>query len=532
MNKRFRWILFVLAACMLLTACGDAAGSKQLIANKTGINVTAEELVNRYNALIDDGSLDLKPEDKVNVDEYGVSATMAVPNANYLVSFYCKAGDDICKFKDDERIPDNLFAFSMGSYSDMTALKIPEKMERILAEILYLSNRSMSYDSAVQQAATVVTGHNDNDRAWINCGNIDCFYDVSYMYPGSGLDSCFMRLAVKNAGMEYDLPRKGADNTPVLGLPAWYYEESLELQGRRANGSNFCIEEGWIYGEYLGDKAYLVKARAADLSDWTKLARTTPYYIQIKNGYIYYIDCSTENKFSLCRMRTSGSEVECLVDKLDKGSDSGASFAIMGDTIYYSANVGSRKERDKLQHLFCCDLDGKNVVEVLNKPVYCWQVFPDGILYQDDLDGESLHKCRLDGTEDEKLVQGPVYYSIYNGYQIYYTKPNAAGDGLNLWRCNADGSNREKVIDDPITVGEFILSDEYIFFVDMNDSLRVYRTDLDGNDLTLVVQQKYCRRLELFGDVLKYQVAEKKKGNAKANYFCLLDGSGRVEFKK
>ena len=528
MKKRIICLLMVLLSCLFLFACGGTPiETRQTIADESGFAQSPHKIISLYNELIKDEQFGLNNIGDILVDEYGVKADLEIPDSTYLVDVHFDKDGETCSPNDEELIPDRIVVFAVGSKGEMDALEIPETMRKMLAAFLYLSDSNTDYETALQKASDVF--HNDSgNETWISCGNLDCYYDVAYMYPGTNLDSCWLRLHLKNAGSAYTPPEKGPSKTPVLGLPERFYSWSVSAQSRVNTSAQFYVADGWIYGEYMsGNGAQLVKTRT-DLTDWTVLDKTTtPYFITVKDGYIYYFDCTRKNERSISKMRVSGSDKEIIVDNLNPDSR----FIILDDTIYFSRDVNSNGDRKDLQHLYSCDLNGKNIREVISRPVYCWQILLDGILYQDDMDGESLHTCRLDGSDDIKLFQGPVYDPVYNGEYIYYRTANSNQDGYIICRILNDGTNKEIILGSEFGVTDYVLTDDYIFFIDKNDDYRIYRTDLDGNHLTLIVQDKYCRRIAVFGEAIIYQQMESDLKYVNSNFICNIDGSGKTEFK-
>lgn len=326
------------------------------------------------------------------------------------------------------------------------------------------------------------------------------------------------------------------ENTTSLSVSV--NENLLQQQINTHNESIFSFDNGWIYGQFWSDdgKSQFVKCRD-DGSDWTVLDKGCAHFINIKDGWIYYMNKYSEDPKldGIYKMRASGEDKK----KLTKAD---GSMQILGDKIYYTDE--DQPITEKTCHLFTMDLNGENKTKVLNKPVYYWFVFGDEILYQDDRDGETLHIYNITSDEDKKINEDISYNPIYDGEYIYYLKAEVSASapqndkewedflkGQTLWRVKPDGTDAKQISSSYIPINTLVLTGRYIFFINHDDDDRVYRVDKNGDNLLMITQDKRCDGLAIFGDTLKYTVRD-KNGYVKNNYFCKLDGSDAHPFKE
>lgn len=317
-------------------------------------------------------------------------------------------------------------------------------------------------------------------------------------------------------------------------------EESLMEQNKQQARGNFLIQDARIYGT-TSNRArsgnswenQLCSAMRADPFSWNTwddrtvlLSGDDPirYLTLATNGYLYFMQ-RYDGEGAIYRMPQSGGTTEWIADAYGE-------MQIVEDYIYYAASDTSELSDHEPgavlaeeAHLYRCDLDGKNVTEIISKPTFNFFVFDQCILYQDDNDGESLHLCKLDGSEDKKLNNVRSYSPIYDGEFIYYRVQNDAAQ-FTLWRMRPSGGEAEQVSNH--TVRDFQITDTSIYFINGDDNYRIYRMDKDGKNVVLVVDEEQTYGLQVVGDMLTYLV--QGFNYRPIRYCCNLDGSDNGEF--
>lgn len=306
----------------------------------------------------------------------------------------------------------------------------------------------------------------------------------------------------------------------------------LNEQNRVQNDGSFLVQGGWVYGQSWDEEgqSQLIKARS-DMNDWTVLDSCFATQIKLVGNYIYYMGmCEQDGSYGIYRMKTSGEGKEKLVDAF-------GAMQITDDAIYYANYVidgvyDDLSGDDSRYHLYKCDLNGENAVEVIAKPAFHAFVFSDGILYQDDRDNMSLHVCDLNGNNDVKLNDTRSFFPIYDGEFIYYVCESESGNvqSRTIQKMKTDGSENQLVSPYPVS-SDFLLTDDSIYFVYADDSDRLYRIDKDGTDLTLITQDTNIRYVNLFDSIIKYTKYEDGYEFIEDNYFCNYDGSGKWVFR-
>ena len=292
----------------------------------------------------------------------------------------------------------------------------------------------------------------------------------------------------------------------------------IEEQNRAQVHGDYLIQDGWIYGLTWNDSGNAIFAKKRlDGTDYTKM--TDGYFTDIflKDAYVYGAKL-VGKKQGIYKMRSSGEDIECILE----GND--MAIQVTDDYIYYTPDIYLKAEEvtDASTHLYRCDLDGNNIEEVIAKPVYCWYVFENAILYQDDRDNCSLHIYDLERQTDTKVNDQISYNPIYDGEYIYYSSD--VDEKRNIWRVKPDGSDNIQISSVEIS-GDIVLYNNYIYFVNIDDSNRIYRMDKDGTNLTQISQDKNCDKLCFSGDNLIYTSYDKNFKYIDKNVMCDPDGS-------
>lgn len=300
----------------------------------------------------------------------------------------------------------------------------------------------------------------------------------------------------------------------------------LAYQNNMHNDAAFFYDNGWIYGQVGGPdgRSYFLKIRSdgTEATNLGQFAIRDPFLI---DNYIYFMGAS-ENDRGIYKMRTSGENIEKL-------SDAVGTMQFKDGYIYYTdvAFVDINDITDDTCHLYRCDLDGKNVTDIIKRAVYYPFVFDDFILYQADRDNSSLHICDLNGENDRKLNDCLSYMPLYDGEYIYYVKEETLLDtsSRTIWKMRKDGTENQQVAKYQVSNG-MLLTDEYIYFVYADDSDRLYRINKDGTGITQITQDTDLIYIQFLGNGLKYTKLDSEHVYMEGNYICDIDGSGKTLF--
>ncbi|MEN6340191.1 MAG: DUF5050 domain-containing protein [Clostridiaceae bacterium] len=311
-------------------------------------------------------------------------------------------------------------------------------------------------------------------------------------------------------------------------------QEGISLQSNHMNFPCFDYNDGWFYGQTRDDSGYFqLTGFSEDGSERTKLDIGTAYNVTFRDGYVYYTMKRYTTK-GIYRMSADGEQMEILLDAFGE-------FQIVGDQLYYVDQSYQYSDEyaqsDEITlpadtcHLFRCNLDGSDPVEIIAKPTCYFYVLGNAILYQDDNDLSSLHVCSLDGSGDKKIADGYAYYPIYDGEYIYFVHTDHdEADRSQIWRVRPDGTE-QTVVADRNTAGGMLLRDDSIYYINLDDNGRLYRINNDGTGDVEITQEAYIGQIQFLGDGLKYTVYSSDYSDFAGNYYCTLDGENPIELK-
>ena len=182
--------------------------------------------------------------------------------------------------------------------------------------------------------------------------------------------------------------------------------------------------------------------------------------------------------------------------------------------------------------MYRCDLNGKNVEVVIEKPVYYFTVFGNQILYQDDKDQTTLHIYDIATKDDCRVNSDRAFWPIFDGQHIYYLTDSAEPGSykFKLRKMLPDGTDSE-AIDIDCYMGGFLLRGDYVYYINMNDGARVYRSLKDGSGVELVTQDGNVGNIQWVKNSLVYMCMS-ESGYIDGIYICDTDGGNKIEFTR
>ncbi len=343
---------------------------------------------------------------------------------------------------------------------------------------------------------------------------------------------------VVNTTTEPEETSPSEPSSPVFYNPDTTTYEELDAmiidQGNRHGMNAFCFDNSWIYGAWSGRNytGEVVKVRY-DNSDWTVIDSDTNGSFAscqaIKSGYIYYSQ-DTDDGTELVKVRSSGEDAKVII------ANHSGSIQIVDNYIYYTIPEAWTEDysavTEESSHLYRCDLNGENAEAILETPVYYFTVFGDYVLYQNDRDNMTLHIYEMSTGEDVRINEQRSFWPIYDGNYIYYLSDSTSPEEYQhkLWRMTLDGNANEEV-DLGCYLGGLLLRGDYIYYINMDDSGRIYRCLKDGSEIELVTQDSNISTFQWVNNCLAY-VTRNEEGYISGIYLCDADGADRIEFCK
>ena len=325
--------------------------------------------------------------------------------------------------------------------------------------------------------------------------------------------------------------------SPVLIDMETITDEALDAllveQGNRHGLNAFCFDNDWIYGAWSGENyaGEVAKVRY-DHTDWTILDDDTnawPAYCQAVVGDYLYYSQQTDTGLELVMIHSATLESQVVLENfLDP-------IQIVDGFIYYSTPETLLEDvlgvTEDSAHLYRCDLNGENREPVLETPVYYFSVFGDYVLYQHDKDELTLHIYDMVTGENIRLTDRYSYFPIFDGNYVYYLSDTGAAERFQnkLWRVTLDGSVNEE-LDLGCYIGGLLIRGDYIYYINKDDSRRVYRCLKDGSGIEAVTEDTNVLAIQWVGKSLTYMTTD-QDGYVSGFFFCDPNGANKVEFR-
>lgn len=312
-------------------------------------------------------------------------------------------------------------------------------------------------------------------------------------------------------------PKTNPNTIPADQIP-------LEMQKNNNNRLPFEIHNGWIYGAIHSDGSsvtFPLAKRRLEENEWTYINGQEPCYIRVKDEYLY-VGFAENDKCALYKMNLSGDNVKKITNLDARG------LQICGDTLYIAADDADYK----YQYLYSCDLEGENLKKVFDKPVY-YPFTPDGniIYYQDDADGETIHKCDLAAGTDERISSEYAYAPIFDGKDtLYYihnsqSTRNGVDDGDLVARTISTGE--EKVLYSGVSTAGLQYAQGTLYFSNLNDGDRLYSISTTGENISLIADDTGVHIFNVSEDKLFF-TSQDESGGVLGVYCTNLDGSNKI----
>ena len=270
----------------------------------------------------------------------------------------------------------------------------------------------------------------------------------------------------------------------------------------------FVASDGdWLYYRHL-TKYYpttpgqLYKTKM-DGTGNIKLNDDMSYYINVLNGWVYYMDL-----YGLYKIRTDGTERTKLSD------DYASILTVIGNWIYYSNGSNGGK-------LYKININGSNRTKLNDDLSSAFNIIQDWIYYRNDSDGFKPYKIKTDGTGREKLNDIAAFgnMTIIDDW-IYYIAPGAPNIN-NIYKMKFDGMNITKLTDD--NVERMNISGGYIYYTKIvgPPGGDLYKTRLDGTN-KMSFNINFVIQLNVIGDWVYYLTTDK------TTYKVKTDGTGNT----
>lgn len=214
---------------------------------------------------------------------------------------------------------------------------------------------------------------------------------------------------------------------------------------------------------YYIDSSYAIYKESKATGEKTRLGDAEGIYLNVLNGWVYYLDANTGQ--ALCRISTSGDNTEVLYEVTEGHF---GSVALVGNELYFvlqepAKNVTPEMQEQAAQQggntyqyrLYRLKVGAKKPKLVSDLNISQFVTYQGSIYYFDE-EG-SLCSMNRKGADVKKLVSGPVYgFDVYAD-NLYYLDGSQTEDNgqpkLTLEKADLDGTYSENIVADQLVIG-------------------------------------------------------------------------------
>ncbi|SFR94055.1 DUF5050 domain-containing protein [Anaeromicropila populeti] len=232
--------------------------------------------------------------------------------------------------------------------------------------------------------------------------------------------------------------------------------------GNLLNTGLFCEDDNKIYfANHLdNDSLYVMDT---DCTNFKKIYSNTVSYINAEGKYIFY---NREN-------RKTESQVKSI-------------FAVNTVGLYRIIKSGKQLTSLYEGHVLSASLLGN-------------YIYYD---HYDDKTGLSLHRIKLDQTDDTRLISQSITPNGFSGSDLYYC---GTENDHYIYKMNQETLATDIVYKG--NCGSLLVQDRYIYYLNLDEDYHIWRIQTDGtNEMEVVDEGCSTYNISLSGKYLYYQV--------------------------
>lgn len=294
--------------------------------------------------------------------------------------------------------------------------------------------------------------------------------------------------------------------------------DDADTSMRHRNGWVGGMSDGWIYmRDYHPDRGpQIVKVHTATCEEayFDVAGVRNMGWLVVQGEWIYFLQHElTGIEPGLYRIRTDGTSLEhisgCFIHTCID-----VNLYVVDDWAYFT-------ERDK--RVFRVQLDGSGDAELLGSEMLHFSIHEGWIYYFAPGEGQfppdgTIGRMRLDGTENTEVlyIEVAARWLLAYGEHLYFIDVNHR---LHRMRLDGVGGVQTYEVRIPWQSSDFIVTDEWLYFVNANSDNRIYKMRLDGTEIQLFHDASPVA-MGMEDGWLFYRLG------AQSNYMLRLDGTG------
>lgn len=327
-------------------------------------------------------------------------------------------------------------------------------------------NKTVKFDDTVKTKVHVFDNNHNIINVSVNKGNSDNEILVSPPSQGYNLGGKYTLNVEKDI---YSTDNKNLNNDVNMNFSI---DETASSNANLVNGGEIASEREWLYYS-SNDGIYKIKN---DGTGNFKLSKSTGTYINVSDGWVYFINNSDRKIYKVNSDGTGPYKVSDVEVK---------EIYVQGDSIYYHNYNGPGEYVSKM------NIDGTGAKEIGNSDIFQGEFALDGsYIYCNN--GGTVNKVNtnpISGYASTTIInkaRGPMY--IYDGMIYYGTNSSDYLSKFNLSRVNEDGTGELSLNVKNLNCINFS-GDNMYYSADENGTL--YKANSDGSNPVKISQGIY-----------------------------------------
>ena len=277
--------------------------------------------------------------------------------------------------------------------------------------------------------------------------------------------------------------QKSVENTAGRGTPEPLEKSIVVSNGNLFNSSGVIENDGWIYYSDYNDN-WRFKRKTLDGKRTELLNDASAWDINIYDDWLIYTELPYECEAGvIVKSKLDGSEKTVL------SKDEAYGISLYKSDIYYADYYIDG-------YIYKMSIDGDDKQLVIDKRINSFSICENKILVSVFSD-EYLYEYDLISKEIKVLCDKPIQI-IWEYNNRYY---GFSGRDNFLYSMNKDGTGIKQVSN--INGYSFNYANGWIYYKNSNDNLALYKSKIDGSELTKLSSDKPSN-IYIYNDVVYY----------------------------
>lgn len=265
-------------------------------------------------------------------------------------------------------------------------------------------------------------------------------------------------------------------------------DEIGNLAGNIYNGGLFCEQDGRIYFSNDNDNGslYVMNSNCTNIK---KVHHDKAVYINVDENYIYYLRANNTrenndspymmfNNTGMYRINQNGSNLKLI------SSNPGSYLTLKGNILYYQ-----NYDVDTGLFLYQNQTDGEAESLLFHDAVIPALITDDKLYYAGYTKDHNINYLNLLNLNTNLLVEGNFAYPIFSENYIYYLDLD---NNYSLNRMDRDGSNRTVLVVERCSTYNITKTGKYLYYqIDDLENSRICRLNMETMETETLLDGYY-----------------------------------------